>query len=274
MTENKVENGRTVRGNHKWEELRLPEFNNLLGENPVAVFPIGATEQHGPHLPEDTDTHIAVELAHEAARLAGIPVLVLPPLAYGCSSYHMRFAGTLTLSQDTFIAVVSDVCRSAWRHGVRNIVLLNAHGGNTSLLDTITRRLSDEGIWTVSLSWWSMIREQIARERSSEKGGMNHACELETSIELFLRPELVCMQDAIDEVVPPTLEAFGGDIVTGGFARYPTPLDLVSHSGVMGMPTAATGEKGERWFRAAAEAIAELLRNYRTADRHWEEGSR
>lgn len=268
MTERRDASG--TRRAYRWEELRLPEIAALLADDPVVVFPVGATEQHGGHLPEDTDTHIATALAQAVAEEADVPVLVLPALPFGCSSYHMRFAGTLSLTQDTFTAVVCDVCRSVHRHGVRNLVLLNAHGGNSAILDSITRRLSDEGIWTVAVSWWNLIRRQLAEERSSPPGGMNHACELETSIELFLRPALVRMDESVDEIVAPAVGAFGGDIVAGGTARYPTPLDLVSTSGVMGMPSAASAEKGERWFRAATGELAKLLVEYRTARRDWE----
>src|SRR5690606_31041234 len=122
----------------------------------------------------------------------------------------------------------------------------------------------------VSVSWWNLIRRQLTEERTSPAGGMNHACELETSIELFLRPELVRMDRATDEIVTPAVAAFGGDIVAGGTARYPTPLDLVSKSGVMGMPSAASADKGKRWFQAAANELAQLLVDYRNAERAWE----
>src|SRR3954452_4094582 len=109
-------------------ELTWQEIDSYLQHDDVAIVPIGSTEQHGPAGPLGLDTYVAIGLAEDAARRAG--VLVAPPLWYGESTHHMGFSGTLTLQVETMIAVVKDICRSLARHGFRKIILINGHKGS------------------------------------------------------------------------------------------------------------------------------------------------
>jgi creatinine amidohydrolase len=154
----------------------------------VAVVPVGATEQHGPHLPLATDTLLATAVAR--AIVAGSPSLVLGPvLALGCSEHHMGFPGTVSLRAPAFVATVTDVCRSLAAASL-DVVLLNAHGGNRAPLGVALGELAAQGIRAHALTYWDLLAEEAAAE-FGDPDACGHACALETSLMLHLHPELV-----------------------------------------------------------------------------------
>src|SRR5690348_933063 len=106
----------------EWMHLRQPEIEALPRDRTVLLLPTGSVEQHGPHLPVDTDIHSAYEICLRVARAAAEPTIVLPPMWWGTSPHHMAFAGTISLSSETFSALVVDICRSLQRHGFERIV--------------------------------------------------------------------------------------------------------------------------------------------------------
>ncbi len=119
-----------------WQELKHPDFAAIDRSTPV-LLPVAAVEQHGPHLPLATDRMIAEFFAAELNARLGNRVLVLPTIAVGCSEHHMEFAGSLTLSHETFLAACKEYLHSAWRHGFRNFLVLNAHGGNQGICQVL-----------------------------------------------------------------------------------------------------------------------------------------
>jgi creatinine amidohydrolase len=175
-----------------WQEQAWPEIAELITRDPVAVLPVGAVEQHGPHLPLGVDAMLCTEVAHRAvARViaGGAPAVLLPTVWSGYSPHHMEFAGTLTISTETFQRLVIDLVRSINHHGVRRILVLNGHGGNAHHLRGAVQTLRFEhGIEAVTASYWDLGHTSIAAWRKSPYGGINHACEMETSLMLAARP--------------------------------------------------------------------------------------
>ena len=233
----------------------------------VAVLVLGATEQHGPHLPLDVDTRITSAMCEAAAmQIAGdVGVVIAPPLGVGVSEHHMRFPGSLALEPETFIAVAFQVGRSLIRHGFDRLVLVNGHAGNAGAMQIVATRLRLEGgaRLVVFLNEWALARDAFAAVRESSPGGAAHACEYETSLYLHLRPEAVRMADAVDE---PSVEAIPGGLVE---IFEPGPYGVAlggefSRSGVLGEPTRATAEKGRACFEAAVENLADVLRHAAT----------
>ena len=226
----------------------------------VAIIPIGAVEQHGPHLPLDTDIYLSTQVALAAAAQVTVAAFVCPPLPIGVSEHHMRFAGTLSLRHDTLFAVVHDVVMSLTAHGCLRIVLLNGHGGNSTL---IARAAQDLGLATsariVSLNYWSMARNAVAQTRRSEPNGMAHGGEFETSLMLHLRPSAV-RSDAIATCVPEpriadeSFDLFGTSPFVMGFRT-----EELSPTGVIGRPDLATAENGADWFTAAVDGCSNLV---------------
>jgi creatinine amidohydrolase len=250
-------------------EMSSPEAAEAAArEARVAILPLGSTEQHGPHLPLDVDTRITAAMCEAAAReVAGeVGVVIAPPLAVGISEHHMRFAGSLTLSPETFTAAAFEIGASLVRQGFDRLVLVNGHAGNAGAMQIVASRLRLEAGATlvVSVHEWSLAREAFAAVRDSGPGGAAHACEYETSLYLHLRPEAVALERAIAEPAVAAVEGGLVDLFLGGPYGVALGPDF-SRSGVLGDPTLATAEKGRMCFEAA---VAELARLLREAARH------
>jgi creatinine amidohydrolase len=249
-----------------WEEMRSDEFEVLDRMQAVVVLPTGAIEQHGPHLPVNTDTATATAIARRAAaRTIGIPVLVAPTVACGVSPFHMYRPGTMTLRVETFLSIVSDLCDSIIHNGFRRIVVLNGHGGNTGPLQTLALMLSARGIRVAVMTYWEAIPDVIAKVCDGDQA-MGHGSDAETSIQLALQPHLVdesrITRDLGTELrFPPGLDARAtrGTYVVPDFRRY-VP------GGVLGRPAGASREKGELLLEAAADALARLIAEWARAE--------
>jgi creatinine amidohydrolase len=216
----------------------------------AAIVPTGAVEQHGPHLPLNTDAMIAEAVSREvAARTGGTTT---DPLAYGCSWHHTGFRGTVSLRTGTFVAVVSDVCRSLSGQGFIP-VLLNGHHGNKAPLRVALTELAEAGVRAYALSYFDRLADVFPDSRSS----VGHACAMETSFVMHLRPDLV-VRDAIPEGgTPPTWpepHMFGGEEVS-----VVKPFEVINPTGVIGRPSEASADKGELLFRAAVDRCSETV---------------
>jgi creatinine amidohydrolase len=249
-----------------WQQMRRGEIEQAAKEGGVVIVPIGSTEQHGPHLPVDTDISIVSEVAVRAAqRVDEFPVLVAPPVWSGYSPHHMVFPGTITLRFDTFINLLVDVCSSIAHHGFQKIFLLNGHGGNHHLVAAATMQLNEKGIMAASASYYFMITAELAQIRDSAPGGMGHACELETSVQMHLRSELVD-ETTIEAHPRAQLSSFFGRDLTEAGSVYYSPVATFKRpgfTGVSGDPTKASAEKGGRILEAAANKVAMFVREYR-----------
>lgn len=248
-----------------WQDHTWPELGELARVGAAVIVPVGSIEQHGPHLPVSVDTTCVYEVARHAAQaVTEFPVLVAPPLWWGISPHHMAFSGTITLSTDTFIAVVTDICRSIASHGFRRILILNGHGGNGAAVSVIAQRLSESQptLWVAAATYFAMIAEDLNTIGESDFGGMSHACEMETSLMLALRPDLVHMDRAEDDMRGPWTSFFGWDMRTGGTVYYPYDMKRDTNQGVIGAPTLATLDKGQLILTAAATKVANFLREY------------
>lgn len=229
----------------------------------IVVVPIGSIEQHGHHLPVATDTILVDAAAHRGAEVADeVPITVTPPIWSGISAHHLPFGGTLSLDFNTMLQLVENVGRTALENGFDAILLLNGHGGNMSLLGTAVNELgpAHEGVEVLSLTYFYLISEKIEEVRDSEPGGIMHGGELETSLMLHLRPDLV-NEDGMEAVYAERrydllLEDLNG---SGPLGRYSTFADHTD-TGVMGDPTLASAEKGERLFEEIGTEMAALLR--------------
>ena len=146
-----------------WQELRSPNFKTSIGPRP-SVLPVAAVEQHGPHLPLATDRMIVEYFAGELNSTAwAASVLVLPSVPVGCSDHHMEFAGSLTLPHETFLGVAKQYLHSAWRHGFRNFLVLNAHGGNQGVCQVLLEQFGTEhrDCQIVVATWWRVAADAL-----------------------------------------------------------------------------------------------------------------
>lgn len=242
-----------------WQELWRHELLAALERDPVVIVPIGSVEQHGPHCPMDVDINHSQALAVETARaIDDFPVIVAPPVWCGLTHYNLGEVGTITLSAETFIAFVSEVCRSIWANGFKRIILLNGHGGHQAIIQVISIKLAEEDIWVLPITYWHMVQQILDQESARDRGSIGHGGEWETSLQLYLRPTLI---DRTRMVVDPKRPGFSEDI--RAFTGFPERRREAEH-GVMGDPTVATAEKGERLFTAARDKLIGVCRQYHT----------
>jgi creatinine amidohydrolase len=237
-----------------WKQVdALPRATTLL------VLPTAAIEQHGHHLPLATDTLINNLLLGKALERvpAELPIYALPPVCYGKSNEHIGFPGTLSVSAQTFLALVRDLGASIATAGFRKVVLYNTHGGNSALVDVLARDLRAEfGLRTFSL--FGSAGASFDGVNAQERTYGFHAGEIETAFLLHAIPELVHSDEYTANYIarvdhPELLKPEGSS------ANFAWLTKDIAPSGVMGDPSSATAANGERWSNEAAARIAEIL---------------
>lgn len=244
----------------QWAELKADDLSALAKGDSIVIVPVASLEHHGPHLPTGVDVVLTSEIAKRAAALADpdVPSIVVPTVWSGLAEMHMSLGGTVTLDLDTFNAVLRSICRSIVRQGFRKILLLNGHGGNIAALGAITNDIgSEHDIAIATTSYWVLAQDRFAAILEDQTG-IEHACEGETSMMLALQPGTVDpdrFADAIGPTSRTSVEVAGPAVV-----RWRSFAARSTH-GAIGNPTRANADKGERLLNAAAESIAELLRN-------------
>jgi creatinine amidohydrolase len=260
----RAEYSREMSRKYRYGEMTWPEVKAAAARPCVAILPIATLEDHGPHLPIDTDLLLCASVCELAASRAAGRVVLVPPINHGYSPHHMDFPGALTIGPHTLIEYGIDICTSLAHHGFTRILIVNGHGSNTPFADIIARQcVVRTGALAAALNYWAApgVRETAEALRESEPiGGMNHACEFETSLYLALRPDLVDMEAARAELSHRPSKNYWTDLVAGD-----GPLVMMEHwsqlseSGVMGDPTTASAEKGHALLDAAAHGIVELV---------------
>jgi creatinine amidohydrolase len=245
----------------KFIEQTGPELGGLDPDT-VLVLPLGSIEQHGPHLPVSTDYTVADSVAAAvvpAAVAQGTNALLLPTLAYTKSDEHAWSPGTIWLSWDTLMRTLVDIGRSLAKTPARRLVLLNAHGGNSALLQVASRELRREfGLRTFVAHPALPASMGGASADNPEKGLGVHGGHSETSIMLHLRPDLVHMEHA-KRWVPDALADHYQHIGFGKPVSFGWLSDDFNSDGVLGDASTATAEYGKQVFERAVATLTEVL---------------
>jgi creatinine amidohydrolase len=237
---------------YRLAELTLPQ----LREKPpnVVVLPFAATEPHGAHLPYGTDIFETAAIADRACELAcaeGGRVVTLPTIPFGVQTSQQTYPLTMNLYPSTLNQIISDLTESLDNTGIEKAVILNGHGGNdfyTHLKELFAKRK----VYLVQVNWYAMCRK--LQDELFTPGG-DHANDMETSLVLYLRPELVDMNVAGAQ--PTARFRLAG--MQAGWARAPRPWDKYTEDSGAGDPRAATAEKGARFFEAVTRELATFL---------------
>ena len=229
-------------------------------KNTVLIQPVGAIEQHGPHLPLAVDAALGAAILGQAlAQLeADIPAFALPTLYYGKSNEHWHFPGTVTLSAQTLMAVLREVGESLYRAGFRKLALLNSHGGQPQVIEIVARDLHQtySDFLIFPLFAWNVPHRTGELLSEKEKALGIHAGDAETSLMLAVLPDQVRMDKAVAEYPP---EVDGLLSMEGKLPFAWTTQDL-SCSGVLGDPTGATQEKGQRILNSIAAGWIKVIK--------------
>jgi creatinine amidohydrolase len=254
---------------YRYEEFTWPEIRTAVEGNRVAVLPVGTVEQHGPHLPLVTDVLTASEISRLAVERDPARAILMPPVYYSFNLHHLDFPGTIAVAGETVIRYVTDIGLSLAHHGFRKILLVNGHGSNVPFLDIAARNITNQTEAVCAMvSWWSLIPKALFTQlRESEKpGGMAHGCELETSVLLHLRPDLVQMELAEKDISFAPTEFFYWDLETPSPVVFQEWFSRYSRTGAVGDPTKATAEKGGKFVAAVVDRMCALLDDFRSRE--------
>jgi creatinine amidohydrolase len=254
----------------RYDELTWPEMREAASQQPVVLLPFGTIEDHGPHLPVNTDNVIVEAICLESAGRAPGEMLVLPLLAYGLDEHHMDFPGTISVEIETLLAHLADVAGSVARHGFSHVLIVNGHGSNAPIADLAARKVVLEtGIVCGAMSPNAAIDPTLAEPtlsqmRRSGPGGIAHAGEYETAMMLHLRPELVQMDKAVREMGQIKLEYFNWDHPEPSVLSWQDWWSRMSESGICGDPTVATAEFGRALLETTVDNFVRFVREFRT----------
>jgi creatinine amidohydrolase len=251
---------------YRYEKLTWPEINEAIEMEQICIIPCGAVEQHGDHLPLDVDLMCPGSIARGTGEALPDKVLVLPIVAYGYTGHVMDFPGTINTHYETFIKQVLDITQSLAYHGFKKIILLNGHGSNMPNLDLAARRTNLEtDAECILVPWWNLLSvdpDFLPNWRESEfPGGFSHACELETSLYLYLDEDGV-RSDRIHNHISTLNDGnpfIWGDLIGHGPAALTSWTSTYSPRGVMGQPELATVEKGEQVYNEAVKQFSSLI---------------
>lgn len=248
-----------------WADLTTTDFAGLDPATTVAVLPVGATEQHGPHLPLAVDQDLVDGILAEALPqlAADLPVLVLPTQPVGYSPEHAQFPGTLTLPAETVIATWVAIGECVARAGVRKLLLFNGHGGQVSVTDIVARELRVRANLVVyGCSWWNLpLGDAVTGLFPPEEHRFGvHAGAIETSLMLALRPGRVRMEQAKHFASSSQARAQQYRILGNGrSAKLGWSMQDYNTHGAAGNAAAASAAKGRQVLQAAGRELAALL---------------
>ena len=258
---------------HIFAHMTFVDVREAIAEERVVIIPTGAIESHGPHMPTDTDTHQAQYIADKVAeRVGGISA---PAIVYGISKTFEHFPGTISLSIPTYQQVLYEVASALIKQGFTNVVILNGNRPNGTSNDAVARRLIDDldeecDFKVTVVNFWEPAAPEIQKVRNSAPGGIGHGCELETSIQLATRPELVHV-DRLETVPKPPMvvwDAIAGPLSAYTYARRPN-LET-NPSSVFGDPSVASAESGENFLKVIVDSCVDVIENLQVAYRQRE----
>jgi creatinine amidohydrolase len=249
----------------RWEQLTLHQLRQEAEHNAVVLIPVGAIEQHGPHLPVETDTFIANRVCEDSARVLD-HVLVAPPVAWGLSNAHVDVGATLSLRPSTMIDLGIDLSESLIRSGFARQIWVNGHASNEAVLATLVYEIKRLfGVSAGALSYYELGSDEFTQGRVSRTGGALHACEFETSLMLHLSMNDIGDVDSVHYVEPLTRfdvrDGFQPAVARIGYTfaeRFP--------GGVAGDPSNATSEFGGRIYRTCVERLTAFISEFRNVE--------
>lgn len=238
----------------RFAEMTAPEIRGLDRSRSLIVAPIASCEQHSRHLPVFTDSILAGAVADGLEAALPDRVLLLPVLWLGASEHHLPFGGTLTARLGTYADLLVELLTPLLQEGFRRVLLLNGHGGNIDPMHVALRRLEPafpNAILT-GAAYWEMAEAELAAHCQGLRKTVGHACEIETSMMLAIRPDLV-RWDRVADDPDPTPPGLAGTFWARDFARR-------TDHGAVGYPERADAEKGRRMLDAAVTKVTAVAR--------------
>lgn len=248
----------------EWAGKTAPEVRAAAErDGSVLVVPVASLEQHGNHLPTITDTLLCTAVVQTAAERAAeddVPVLITPPVWSGQSRHHLPFGGTASLDVPTLMDVLAHVADTTLENGFDALLFVNGHGGNVSTIGTAVQEIAeDQDAEVLGLTYFKLAGEMVDSVRESERGGIAHGGEMETSMMLHLRPDLVRDDEVAGTPYDKPYDGEHEDLTDSGTISTGRPFTEYTESGAAGRPELATAEKGEAFFDGFCAALADTL---------------
>lgn len=254
---------------NKWAyaSMTWKEVNDAVQARRVILIPLAAIEQHGPHLPIDTDNLIAGHYCDEAAKRRPDLLVSTPCIEYGYNEHNMDFPGTISIRPETLLHYYFDVGESFARQGFDRILYVNAHGGNAQIANLAARMVvTHTPAVAAAINSWELAKEAMVRLRESHSpGGMSHACEYETSVYLHVRPDLVKRDEVVDEYPLGRVDGWHWiDMLDGAPLQFTDIYSRNTRTGVEGAPSLASKEKGREFAETAIRGLIHLAEGFRS----------
>jgi len=243
--------------------MSWPEVQSALETVRLAIIPTGSCEQHGPNMTLETDTAICYALAERLAQRLYPHALVAPLLPLGVSPHHMSFPGTITLRPETYEALLWDVITSLKSHGLGHFLLVNGHGGNVDPLNVISMKLRRELNVQVAVMFYMQLAADVIKA-GAKTTLYGHACEVETSVGLYLAPQAVKPERGAGEVNH-YAHAYT-DIKSEARLNYPFMFEELTANGALGDARLATFEFGQTIVETTLERTLEFLQSFLQAE--------
>ena len=241
-------------------KMTSPEAAEALAGAEVALIPVGATEQHGPNMTLETDTIVAYRLALRIAAALHPRAVVAPQLPYGVSYHHMSFPGTMTLTPETFQAVVLEVVDSLRQHGLERFFVIDGHAGNQGALDVLMTKLRFQmGVRAAYLFYFTIVDDLMHQGAKTERWG--HACEVETSMGLALQPDTVRSEALQAGELRPIPLPYSNVLKTPRVG-VPLPFDEITRNGALGDARQASEKFGQELTDAVVKRSVEFLERF------------
>ena len=241
---------------YRYNRLTWPEMDQAIQAQKVVILPTGSTEQHGRHLPLDTDVFLTESVCLEVGRRAPDKVLVLPPISYGLNMHHIDFPGTIHIEPEVFIAFCLNITKSVAYHGFEKILLVNGHGSNGPLVDLVARKtvLATRSLCAAT-SYFPFAMPAFRQVRDTDT--IAHSDEFETSLYLYLAPERVRLDRRVKGE-----DRKGRHVSSDSTPNYPVRFNDYwgrwTRDGVHGDPMTAAAQKGEVIFEAAVTGLTDF----------------
>ena len=245
---------------YEWGEMTSVELAKARETVRLALVPVGATEQHGPNLATATDYRVAQAFAQRIAAATHPRSVVLPPLPFGISYHHLKFAGTITLSAETFIALCADVAKSLKSNGIQHMLFVNGHMGNTAILNVVTTKLHYElGMQAATSFYFAQAADKMKEHARSARFG--HACEIESSVVMALCPALARKEQFTPGQMLPSERRY--TYTNQPFAlQVPIGFERQTRNGVFGDARLAKPEIGEDIIQTALQRTLEFIEDF------------
>lgn len=240
----------------KLGEMNWPDVADLNRDEIVVVFPIASFEQHGHHLPFLTDTIETEGVVQRLDERLPDQVLCLPTQWLGYSFHHMNFGGSLTATSETHIRLITETVDSIVRAGFMRVLVLNGHGGNQADLKVAQQMLKEthDGVCVLGASWWEVAAKGLNEIKEAGPTGSGHAGEMETSLMLALRPDLVRTDRLLADGHLPASDH-------GATVQRFRRIDEQTDRGVYGNPTVASADKGQKMLTTVVDSLVEVVQD-------------